>query len=98
MFLTTSIFQEFWLGTFNSLTEGLFRFDPCMSFQKNFHTEALCTLLIFKGVFSFIQKSEIKFTPTQSRARTGQWPSRNFLTHPSPAGGHFKSNRAGFHH
>lgn len=78
MLLTTSIFQEFWLGKSSTQMEEFWRLDSCVSFQKNLHTEALCKLFTLKGVFSFIQKSEVKFTLTQPGTRKGQWPSRNF--------------------
>ena len=78
MLLTTSTFQEFWLGKSSTQMEEFWRLDSCVSFQKNLHTEALCKLFTLKGVFSFIQKSEVKFTLTQPGTRKGQWPSRNF--------------------
>lgn len=66
MLLTTSIFQEFWLGMSSTQMEELWRLDSGLSFQKNLHTEALCKLFMLKGAFFFIQKSEVKLTLTQS--------------------------------
>lgn len=64
MLLTTSIFQEFWLGMSSTQMEEHRRLDSGPSFQKNLHTEALCKLFMLEGAFFFIQKSEVKFTLT----------------------------------
>lgn len=99
MLLTTSIFQEFWLGMSSTQMEELWRLDSCLSFQKNLHTEeALCKLFMLKRAFFFIQKSEGKFTLTQSGTRKGQWPSRNFQKQPFPPRRPFKNHAVDFHH